>query len=293
MLTINNINKSYAGNHALSNVSLHIPEGICYGLVGPNGAGKSTLIKIIASVIHNFDGHVQFSNNKLQIGYVPQEISLEETVTAYDNLYFFGKLYGLYGKVLNRRANQVLSEIGLENRGKDKVLTFSGGMKRRLNIGCALMHKPRLIITDEPTVGIDPQSRQYIFQMIEQLKANGCTIIYASHYMEEIEQICDEAAFMDHGQIVENGPVESLLQKYAIPAVYVKGQHGLPDDIDQYGSVTSKDNGYLITTSNPLKVMEKLIDFSRMKDCRLERLELSKPSLEEVFFALTGTQLRD
>ncbi|MFD1363641.1 ABC transporter ATP-binding protein [Lentibacillus salinarum] len=294
MLTIENIDKYYADQQALSNVSLTISNGTCYGLVGPNGAGKSTLIKIIASIIHDYDGKVQFSNStKQEIGYVPQEICLEETASARDNLNFFGKLYGLRGKTLETRINEVLAEIGLTERGKDKVLTFSGGMKHRLNIGCALMHKPAMIIMDEPTVGIDPQSRRYIFQMIEQFKKGGRTIIYASHYMEEVEQLCDEVAFMDHGQVVENGQIGGLLQKHAVPSIYVKGENCLPDEIGEYGSVTNKNNGYLITTSDPLSAMEKVLSFCRKSNRELDRLELVKPQLEDVFFSLTGSQLRD
>ncbi|MFB1052041.1 ABC transporter ATP-binding protein [Paraliobacillus sp. JSM ZJ581] len=293
MLNVKSVNKYYDGMKALTNVSLHIPTGTCYGLVGPNGAGKSTLIKIIASVIQDFDGKIHFSNRKLQIGYVPQEIALEETLTARDNLNLFGKLYGLRGKELNNRIEEVLSDIGLTERGKDKVRTFSGGMKRRLNIGCAIMHKPNLIIMDEPTVGIDPQSRRYIFEMIKQFKQDGHSIIYASHYMEEIEQLCDEAAFIDHGEIVESGTIEILLQKYTSPSVYVNGQDCLPDDISQYGKVTNKNGGYLITTITPLSAMEKVIAFSKHNDSRIDRLELVKPRLEDVFFSLTGNQLRD
>ncbi|HLS07511.1 ABC transporter ATP-binding protein [Lentibacillus sp.] len=293
LLTVNNINKHYGDNLALANVSLHVPSGICYGFVGPNGAGKSTLIKMIASIIHDYDGNIQFSHNRLRIGYVPQVISLEETVTARDNLNFFGKLYGLRSNTLKIRVNEVLSEIGLTESGKNKVQTFSGGMKRRLNIGCAIMHKPNLIIMDEPTVGIDPQSRHYIFQMIEQLKNDGCTIVYASHYMEEIEQLCDEAAFIDHGQIVENGTIENILQKHAVPSIYVKGRRCLPDEIEHDCSVTSKNGGHLITTSDPLSAMEKVISFCKHNDGGIERLELVKPRLEDVFFSLTGSRLRD
>ncbi|QKY71082.1 ABC transporter ATP-binding protein [Lentibacillus sp. CBA3610] len=293
MLTLKNIDKSYADDQALSGVSLNIPAGSCYGLVGPNGAGKSTLIKIIASIIHDHDGDVQFSNNKRRIGYIPQEIALEETLTARDNLYFFGKLYGLSGKTLKSRTDDVLSEIGLDNRGKDKVQTFSGGMKRRLNIGCAIMHEPNLIIMDEPTVGIDPQSRRYIFHMIERFKKEGSTIIYASHYMEEIEQLCDEAAFMDDGEVLENGTIETLLQNHAVPSIYVKGENCLPDDVGEYGSVTKKNGGYLIRTNDPLSAMEKVLSFCRKNNEKLDRLELVQPRLEDVFFSLTGSQLRD
>src|SRR5690625_1062195 len=176
-------------------------------------------MKIIATVIQDYEGDVSFHSEKhgqqikTTLGYIPQEICLEQTVSALQNLYYFGKIYGLKGKQLKQRAEEVLSHIGLSERGNVKVLTFSGGMKRRLNIGCALMNDPNIIIMDEPTVGIDPQSRRYIFDMITQLKQSGCTIIYASHYMEEVEQLCDEVAFIDHGKIVESGTINHLLQK--------------------------------------------------------------------------------
>ena len=163
MLAVKNVSKTYASVRALNNVSINISNGVCYGLVGPNGAGKSTLIKIIALIIHDFDGEIHCSGQKNRIGYVPQDIALEETVSALDNLSFFGKLYGLRGKELKTRIDEVLADIGLEERKKDKVQTFSGGMKRRLNIGCAILHQPDLIIMDEPTVGDRSASRAFIF----------------------------------------------------------------------------------------------------------------------------------
>lgn len=293
MLAVKNVSKTYDSVRALNNVSINIPNGVCYGLVGPNGAGKSTLIKIIASIIHDFDGEIHCSGQKNRIGYVPQDIALEETVSALDNLSFFGKLYGLRGKELKTRINKVLADIGLEERKKDKVQSFSGGMKRRLNIGCAILHQPDLIIMDEPTVGIDPQSRLHIFQMIERFKKEGRTVIYASHYMEEIERLCDEAAFIDRGEIVENGTVEGLLKKYANPAVYVKGRNCLPENISQYGTVSERNGGFFITSNAPLEVMEKIIECSKRHNSDIEQLELVRPRLEEVFFSLTGSQLRD
>ncbi len=185
----------------------------------------------------------------------------------------------------------MLNDIGLADYGKEKVLTFSGGMKRRLNIGCALMHHPQIIILDEPTVGIDPQSRRYIFQMIEKLKEQGCTIIYASHYMEEVELLCDEVAMMDHGIVVEQGKIKELLQKYSIPSVFVHGENCLPQDID--GKVEQEKGGYLVHTKDPLTIMEKILSYSKANQSQLNRLELVKPRLEDVFFSLTGSQLRD
>lgn len=291
MLAVEQVGKKYGKKQVLSDISLDIQEGVCFGLVGPNGAGKSTLLKIIASIIRDHSGDIHFSKKGMRIGYVPQEIALEETLSARDNLKFFGKLYGLTGKKLNERMGKVLTQIGLASRAKDKVATFSGGMKRRLNIGCALLHEPNLIIMDEPTVGIDSQSRKYIFQMIDQLKQEGCTILYASHYMEEIEELCDAAAFIDHGKIVEKGELAEILNKHAAPAVFVKGESSLPSVVE--GNCFETQGGYVINTRNPLETMTEIITYCKNRGYLPDRLELVKPRLEDVFFTLTGKQLRD
>lgn len=297
MLNLKNVKKQYERNMALNDISLNFSRGKCYGLVGPNGAGKTTLLKIISSIIQDFDGSLTFTdssraNTKEIIGYIPQEISLEETVTAWDNLSFFGKIYGLKGQTLKLRINEVLKDIGLTDKAKHKVSTYSGGMKRRLNIGCALLHTPDLIIMDEPTVGIDPQSRRYIFNMIEKLKEHGCTIIYASHYMEEIEQICDEAIFIDKGTIAENGHVDELLQRYAIPSIYLKGENCLPKENGDF-TISPKKEGHLLLTDSPLLAMEHVINHCKEHAVQPEQLELNQARLEDVFFSLTGSQLRD
>lgn len=298
LLLIENVSKHFGSHQALNQVSVTVPKGRCFGLVGPNGAGKSTLIKIIASIIHDYQGTILFNNQpikqqKNKIGYVPQDICLEQTVSALQNLYFFGKVYGLRGKQLQLRAESILSYIGLSKRGNDKVLTFSGGMKRRLNIGCALMHDPTLLMMDEPTVGIDPQSREYIFDMIDDLKKSGCTVLYASHYIEEIEKLCDEVMFIDQGMTIACGNVDTLLQEYATPAIYVKCDNCLPKTIDKFGQLSSHNGGYMITTESPLEVMAKILHDCRNNKRSLERLELVQPRLEDVFFSLTGQQLRD
>lgn len=251
------------------------------------------MLKIIASVVRSFQGTIQQTDSEMTIGYVPQEIALEETVTAQDNLVFFGKLYGLTEKALTLRISEVLEEIGLTGRAKDKVTTFSGGMKRRLNIGCALLHQPDLIIMDEPTVGIDPQSRQYIFQMIERLKQKGATIIYASHYMEEIERICDEAVFLDHGKVVEIGRISMILERHGKPSIFVSGNDCKPSGLESFGMIQEKTEGYLLITPEPLQAMEYIVEYCKQNGSHPERLELAKPRLEDVFFSLTGNQLRE
>ncbi|MEF3331645.1 MULTISPECIES: ABC transporter ATP-binding protein [Oceanobacillus] len=299
MLTIQDVTKRYEKTEALKNMSMTIPEGTCYGLVGPNGAGKSTLIKMITSIIRDYEGKIEFNEQRIsdktkqKLGYVPQDIVLEENITASGNLYLFGRIYGLKGNKLAQRTKEVLALIGLSERSKDKVSTFSGGMKRRLNIGCALMHNPELIIMDEPTVGIDPQSRQYIFQMIEELKTAGKTVIYASHYMEEVERLCDDVAFLDRGKLIENGAVGELLQQYAVPSIYIKADHISAEQLESYGDVSQEKDAFLIYTEEALSAMENLISYCREKKIDVERLELVRPRLEDVFFRLTGSNLRD
>lgn len=299
MLSIHNVSKHYGNIKALKNISIRIPKGVCYGLVGPNGAGKSTLIKMIATIIRDYKGSIQFNDKKLtstlkyKLGYVPQDIILEENISAAGNVYLFGRLYGLKGNQLRQQAQEVLELIGLRDRSKDKVITFSGGMKRRLNIGCALMHNPDLIIMDEPTVGIDPQSRLYIFQMIEALKIDGKTVIYASHYMEEVENLCDYVAFLDRGHLIEDGGIRALLQQYAVTSIYVKASGISRDELKQHGTVSVYKDGFLLYTKQPLEAMENIISHCRKHRIDAERLELVRPRQEDVFFKLTGSNLRD
>jgi len=302
MIKVENISKRYDSIQALDDIHLIIPEGSCFGLVGPNGAGKSTLMKILSGVLQSFNGEIfvnghSVMNERLKvkkfIGYIPQDICLEETLTAKDNLMYFGSLYGLKGKDLQDRSEKVLQQIGLKERGKDKVITFSGGMKRRLNIGCALLHNPSIVIMDEPTVGIDPQSRNSIFSIIHELKEKGSTIIYSSHYMEEVEQLCDSIGLFDKGTLVECGTMEELQQKYNKPSLFISGE-GLDEvRLSVHGQVKAKGNGFLLQSEDPLMTLEQLIVEFRNQNIMPRRLELYQPKLEDIFFALTGTQLRD
>ncbi|KPL60150.1 ABC transporter ATP-binding protein [Rossellomorea vietnamensis] len=302
MITVDHVSKRYDSLQALNEVHLTIQEGSCFGLVGPNGAGKSTLMKILSGVLQNFDGDIIVQGISIKkervkvkklIGYIPQDICLEETLTAKDNLLYFGSLYGLKGKDLQDRTGKVLQQIGLEERGKDKVITFSGGMKRRLNIGCAILHDPSIIIMDEPTVGIDPQSRNSIFSIIQELKEKGSTIIYSSHYMEEVEQLCDSIGLIDKGALVECGTMAELQQKYNKPSLFISGE-GLDEvDLTTHGEVEAKGNGFLLQSDDPLMTLEKLIAEFRIQNILPRRLELYQPKLEDIFFKLTGTQLRD
>ncbi len=292
MLSIKNVEKNYGKRKAVNNISLTIPKGSCYGIVGPNGAGKTTFLKIVASILPDYSGEVTFEE-KVTIGYVPQEICLEPSLSAISNLQFFGELYGLKGSELHERMKEVLEDIGLTNRGKDKVKNFSGGMKRRLNIGCALINQPTLLILDEPTVGIDPQSRQFIFHLIHQLREKSCTILYASHYMEEVEQLCDSIAFFDNGELIEDGKVDTLLKKHGESAVFIQGDDVPPSQLGEIGNLSSHQQGYLMSGDNPLHMMKAIIGMCEENAWQMKRLELLQPSLEDIFFKLTGSELRD
>ncbi|GAK05617.1 ABC transporter, ATP-binding protein [Geomicrobium sp. JCM 19037] len=264
MIQITGVSKSYKNKNALQAIDIDIQQGDCFGLVGPNGAGKSTLIKILTSILQHDRGSITIQERPLQktsqsmIGYVPQDICLEETLTAEDNLTFFARIHHLKGKERRERMDAVLEQISLTNQRKDVVSTFSGGMKRRLNIGCALLHDPDVLIMDEPTVGIDPQSRYNIYSLIHRLRRLGKTIIYTSHYMEEVEQLCNRVAFIDHGEVVACGSLSQIANQHAKSGVYVEFQSEQPDILKPFEHVEEKGNGYRILTEQPLQLLEKM-----------------------------------
>lgn len=299
MISLQNISKSYSTTNALERITLNFREGSCFGLVGPNGAGKSTLMKIIAGIITQDKGKVITENMTLkqlkkEIGYVPQEICLSETLTAEQNLAFFGSVYHIKGKTLKKRIDDILSYVGLHDQKKARINTFSGGMKRRLNIGCALIHEPSIILLDEPTVGIDPQSRNYILEMIRQMKQANRTILYSSHYMEEVEKICDDVAFLDKGKVLVQQKIEALLQEHASPTLFVKWEEAVSLDMESLDceDVQAFQNGYLIQYDQSIEMMEQILNYSKQHDLTLKKFELIQPSLEDIFFSFTGQELR-
>ena len=219
IVNINNLVKEYKGFKAVDINELSIKEGEIFGFLGPNGAGKTTTINILSGLYTKFNGEVKIFNKdikgdsiyiKKNMGVVPQDLALVEDLTAYENVTFFAKLYGLKGSKLKDSVKETLEFVGLWDRKDDFPTKFSGGMKRRLNIACAIVHKPKLIIMDEPTVGIDPQSRNNILDTVKKLNEQGSTIIYTSHYMEEIEAVCSDICIVDHGKIIARGDKEVL-----------------------------------------------------------------------------------
>lgn len=219
MITVRSVSKSYGNIKALENVSFNIEKGEIFGILGPNGAGKSTIVNILNTLVKPDEGTVIIDginikndgrNIKLFTGVVPQEIALYEELSAYENLMFWGGLYDIPKQELKKNVDKTLGIVDLANRKDDRIKTFSGGMKRRINIACSLLHNPKILILDEPTVGVDPQNRNHIFEVIERLNDEGMTIIYTTHYMEEAERFCDKIAIMDEGRIIAQGTLKEL-----------------------------------------------------------------------------------
>ena len=224
ILKVKEIEKSYGERKAVKGISFNVKVGEILGFLGPNGAGKSTSINMIATVVNYDRGSIFFLDKEVKrnenylkqnLGVVPQDIAVFSDLSAYDNVKFFCSLYGFKGKELRKNVEEALNFVGLWDRRKDLPSQFSGGMKRRLNIACAIAHKPKLLIMDEPTVGIDPQSRNNILETVKKLNSTGTTIIYTSHYMEEVENICTNLIIMDEGTIIEEGTKEQLKSKYS------------------------------------------------------------------------------
>ncbi|WP_309148536.1 ABC transporter ATP-binding protein [Paraclostridium sordellii] len=223
ILEINSLRKTFGEKTVVNGLSFKVNEGEILGFLGPNGVGKSTTISMITTILDFDEGKVLFEGREVNsddndfkkiLGYVPQNIALFNDLSAYENVKFFGSLYGLKGSYLNNRVNETLELVGLYDRKNDYPDSFSGGMKRRLNIACSIVHKPKILIMDEPTVGIDPQSRNNILEVVKSLRDEGTTIIYTSHYMEEVEAICNRIIILDNGQIVEFGYKDEIKTKY-------------------------------------------------------------------------------
>lgn len=223
LLEVKELSKAYGDKQVVRKIQFHVEEGEIVGFIGPNGAGKSTTIKMLVDVEARDEGEIFYRGRNIEkemkafkrsIGVVPQEIAVYDDLNAYDNVRFFCSLYGYSGKEAKSRVKEALDFVGLWDKRKEVPAKFSGGMKRRLNIACSIAHSPRLLIMDEPTVGIDPQSRNHILESIKVLNAKGTTVIYVSHYMEEIEAVCGRVIIMDHGRIIEDMEKELLKSSY-------------------------------------------------------------------------------
>jgi ABC-2 type transport system ATP-binding protein len=306
MLKVDQLRKSYGSRAAVAGVSLQVAGGQILGLLGPNGAGKSTTIGMIAGLITADGGSATINSNsianqqsyKRRIGLVPQDLALYEELSAMANLELFGSLYGLSGGVGRQRARAALDLVGLTDRARDKPSAFSGGMKRRLNIACALVHDPDVLLLDEPTAGVDPQSRNAIFTNLEQLKRNGKALIYTTHYMEEVERLADHIVIMDHGKVVAGGTLSELYRSLPATAALTIDCEGAFDPaslLNLAGVSGAQRNGdqIRIATNELGTATQSALGALLAAGCRVRALSSDRASLEDVFLNLTGRQLRD
>lgn len=307
MLEIKKLYKDYENHMAVDGIDLKIEKGQIYGILGPNGAGKSTTIGMICGLIKKTSGEVIYEEqtNKIgkwkeNIGIVPQDFALYWDLTAEENISFFCSLYGFKGQELKDRTNRTLDFVGLTDVKSKKASEFSGGMKRRLNIGCAIAHSPKLIIMDEPTVGIDPQSRNHILESVKKLRDEGATIIYTSHYMQEVDDICDRIAIIDNGHIIAEGTSDELKElvenKNTIVLTVAKKVAGLEEklmEVTGIEKVVFLDDEYKISTLKSSNLIAKIVSVVSENGGDIKNIVNQDPSLETVFLALTGKNLRE
>ncbi len=309
IVEITNVSKKFDQKFVVDDVDFSVKEGEILGLLGPNGAGKSTLINMITGLLRISKGTIKVfgetvseQNRKMRkhIGVVPQELALYFDLTARENVAFFGGLYGLRGKELNQAVDRALEAVGLKDREKDKPDTFSGGMQRRLNIAMAIVHSPELVIMDEPTVGIDPQSRNYILETIEQMRENGTTVIYTSHYMEEVERLADTIVIIDHGKVIaqgsENELVSLITDQKNILIQLVNPDVLRPEHLRTIIGVKQivlDENQLMITANVENNVLNQVLEVLLAQKVIVESIEQQQINLETVFLNLTGRTLRD
>ena len=303
-LRASDLHKAYGDHVAVDGLSFEIRRGETFGLLGPNGAGKTTTISMLVGLLAPDSGTAEIVRENLSgrdptspqvrrlIGLAPQSLSLYDELTAKENLDFFGGLYGMSGSKLRDRTNWCLDFAGLQDRKNDRAATFSGGMQRRLNIAAALIHSPEILLLDEPTVGVDPQSRNHIFEIIQSLSAQGMTIIYTTHYMEEAERLCDRVAIIDHGKLMACDTVAGLLNTYGGDSVVLaelKPGNRLPGSISKLKALNQTGTNIRFESSAPIDEITRLskdgLEFSHLK--------IQQPDLESVFLSLTGRSLRD
>lgn len=309
VLEARGLEKSFGDLKAVNGASFHIAPGETYGLLGPNGAGKTTAISMIAGLLKPDGGEVQINGEvmtpksvapKAHIGLVPQDLAIYPDLTAAENMTFFGRLYGMPGDVLKGRVAQVLEVVGLSDRATDVTKEFSGGMKRRLNIAIGLLHSPQLLILDEPTVGVDPQSRNAILEAVENLSSEGMAVLYTTHYMEEAERLCDRVGIIDQGKIMAEGTRRELVllvgQK---DRVSISGNGPIPEVVrvlagtEGVTEATSDENRIVLLVEDAGARLASILSTATGAGLNVTGVEIEEPNLEAVFLHLTGKALRD
>ncbi len=307
-LTVSGLVKKYNGHAVVNDVSFEVPQGIIFGLLGPNGAGKSTTISMISGLFSPDAGDITIGGYsilrkpmqaKRLMGVVPQEIALYPTLTARENLFFWGRLFRLSGKTLQNKVNDALEIAGLTERADERIEKYSGGMKRRVNIAAGLLHNPKLLLLDEPTVGVDPQSRRSILETIKELNRQGMTVLYTSHYMEEVEELCDLITIIDQGEIIASGSQAELLQLAGDTDLVNMDLDRPLDDFESIETmpavkaVSLKGATLQVAVSDSHKTLAALIADVTGKGRRISSVQVDQPNLETVFLHLTGRTLRN
>jgi ABC-2 type transport system ATP-binding protein len=311
ILEVQNLVKNYGDFQAVKGVSFNIQEGEIFSLLGPNGAGKTTTISMLSTLYEPTSGDATIAGHSVKknpmgvrnaIGVIPQDLALYEDLSARENLIFWGQMYNLSGKSLSSRVDEVLEQIGLTDKAKNKVKTFSGGMKRRVNIGVGLLHKPQLLFMDEPTVGIDPQSRRAILDTVKDLNKQGMTVLYTTHYMEEAEELSNRVGIIDHGQLIAIGTQKELTKQVGEtetlilhvgenedPSALVSTLKGLPNVLD--ASVVN--NEISVVTPSAKDMLASVVTKANERGIKIHSIDIREPNLEAVFLHLTGRALRD
>ena len=311
ILESQNLVKKYGDFTAVKGITFDIKEGEIFSLLGPNGAGKTTTISMLSTLYAPTSGDATIGGHsvtkdpmavKRVIGVVPQDLALYEDLTAKENLVFWGQMYGLGGKSLNSRVDEVLEQIGLTDKAKNRVKTYSGGMKRRVNIGVGLLHKPRLLFMDEPTVGIDPQSRRAILDTVKDLNKHGMTVLYTTHYMEEAEELSHRIGIVDHGQLIALGTLAELTRlvgeedEVVLSLAATQDPPGLLPALQAVAGVRSatREDGHVrLLARNGNAALPALITAATTQGAQVTNVSVRAPNLEAVFLHLTGRALRD
>ena len=311
ILEVHNLSKKYGDFTAVNGISFDIQAGEIFSLLGPNGAGKTTTISMLSTLYDPTGGDATIGGHSVKkdpmavrqvIGVVPQDLALYEDLTARENLIFWGQMYGLSGKALNSRVDEVLEQIGLTDKAKNRVKTYSGGMKRRVNIGVGLLHKPRLLFMDEPTVGIDPQSRRAILDTVKDLNQQGMTVLYTTHYMEEAAELSNRVGIIDHGELIALGTQKELTQQVGQsetlilhvgenddPEALAKTLEGIPGVLE----ASAVDHDVTVITPEAKDVLAAVVSKANERGIKIRSIDIREPNLEAVFLHLTGRALRD
>ena len=308
-IEVQNLHKAFGERQAVQGISFSVEKGEIFSLLGPNGAGKTTTISMLSCLLRPDEGDALVMGHSIRtdplgvkacLGVVPQEIALYEDMSARENLTFWGKMYGLRGAALRKRVDEVLEILGLTERAKEYIKKYSGGMKRRVNIGVALLHKPQVIYMDEPTVGIDPQSRRNILDSVVALKGQGMTVLYTTHYMEEAQELSDHIAIMDNGKMIASGTHAGLVQivgELDRITVTINAESARVMEawkaVQGVKRVSAEDGTLLILADDSNRVLPRLFESAAANAVRITSVAIQEPNLEAVFLHLTGKALRD